>query len=238
MAQKSRISDAIWTAFTESLRFVVVPLILIDLVTGHYPQLTTSYIDQIEMFVIFFGGMIVASSTLEVAHAPGTYKRLMFGLVAVAFVAIWLYIIFGGGIAEFRYGPYFVRFDMTMIVYIMMGGLSLKGLLVYKTFTVYRKAAIEQARKARQKEADRRREAALLMKKLRREAARDSPGFGSMSKVDFQVTADDGVGYTSAPYMKDLPTGMKICEVCGAQSPTKDYVCKNCGCWFPRDSVV
>ncbi|MCU0859901.1 MAG: hypothetical protein MUE55_04900 [Thermoplasmata archaeon] len=32
MSSKGRLSDAVWTAFTEALRFVVVPYVLVDLV--------------------------------------------------------------------------------------------------------------------------------------------------------------------------------------------------------------
>ncbi len=235
---KSRVSDAVWTAFTESLRFIVVPLILLDLVTSHYPQLATAFMSQIEGFVFFFGGMIVASSTLETMHRPGTYKRLLFGMCALIFVGMWLFVVFGGGVAEFSYGPYFVQFDLTKIVYIVLGGVSLKALLVYLTFSVNRKAEVERARKRRVSEAEKARAVAAHAARRRTPRAHPSPSFSDLSAAEFDVTADHEVGFTPAPYMKDLPKGMKICEVCGVQSPTKDYVCKNCGSWFPADSVI
>lgn len=237
MSGGKRLSDAVWTAFSETLRFVIVPLVLVDLVTSNYPQLATAFMDSIELYVVFFGGMIVASSTMEAAHRPGTYKRLLFGLVALVFVAVWLFVVFGGGVAEFTYGPYFVRFDMTKIVYIVMAGVSLKALLVAMTFTSGRRAELERARKRRVEEAERRRSQTARAKKAQRMPAR-AAAFESLRSADFEVTADDEVGYTSAPHLKDLPKGFKICEVCGAQSPTKDYVCKNCGSWFPPDSVI
>lgn len=238
MSGKSRTSDAVWTAFTESLRFIVVPLILIDLVASNYPQLATAFMPQIVTLVIFFGGMIVASSTLESAHRPGTYKRLLFGLCALVFVCMWLFIIFGGGVVEFTYGPYFVVFDMTMIVYIVLGGILLKGVLVYMTFSVNRRAEIERARKHRVEVAERDRAQTAKMKAAKARPSVRTLSFEDMSSTEYDVTADDAVGYTPAPYMKDLPKGMKVCEVCGAQSPTKVYVCKNCGSWFPSESVI
>lgn len=238
MSGKSRTSDAVWTAFTESLRFVVVPLILIDLVTGNYPQLATAFMPQIEMFVIFFGGMIVASSTLESAHRPGTYKRLLFGSCALVFVSMWLFIIFGGGEVEFTYGPYFVMFDMTPIVYIVMMGILLKGVLVYMTFSANRKAEAELARKRRVEAAGKERAQAAKARKAKARPSVRTRTFGDMSSSEYEVTADDAVGYTPAPYAKDLPKGMKICEVCGKESPTGAYVCKNCGSWFPSESVI
>lgn len=238
MTRKNRISDAVWTAFTEALRFIVVPLVLVDLVTSHYPQLATAFMSEIQAFVLFFGGMIVASSTLEAIHRPGTYKRLLFGLCALVFVGMWLFIIFGGGVAEFSYGPYFVRFDMTKIVYIVLGGISLKALLIYMTFSVNRRAEIERARKKRVEETGRLRKQAAAARKGKAMRSATPLAFESLSSAAFDVTADDAVGYTPSPYIKDLPTGMKVCEICGAQSPTKDYVCKNCGSWFPRDSVI
>ncbi|GEM_PF-3492557 len=238
MSGKGRLSDAVWTAFTEALRFIVVPLVLVDLVTSNYPQLSTAFMPQIGTFIMFFGGMIVASSTLEAINPPGTYKRLLFGLCGLTFVGMWLFVIFGGGIAEFSYGPYFVRFDISKIVYIILGGVSLKVLLVYMTFSVNRRAEMERARKRRVGDAERMRLQARNAKKAKAARAASTLSFEKMSSAEFDVTADDEVGYTPAPHVKDLPTGMKICEVCGAQSPTKDYVCKNCGSWFPRDSVT
>lgn len=238
MTRKSRLSDAVWTAFTESLRFIVVPLILVDLVTSNYPQLSTAFMPQIEAYVLFFGGMIVASSTLEAVHMPGTFKRLLFGMCALAFVCMWLFIIFGGGLVEFSYGPYFVQFDITMIVYIVLAGVSLKALLVWMTFSTNRRAELERARKRRVEGAEkaRARSQAAMRAKVSRASA--PPAFESLLSAEYDVTADDSVGYTPAPFMKDLPKGMKICETCGAQSPTKDYVCRNCGSWFPADSVI
>lgn len=235
---KSRFSDAVWTAFTEALRFIVVPLILLDLVTSHYPQLATAFMPEIEGFVVFFGGMIVAASTLESAHRAGTYKRLLFGLSALVFVCMWLFVIFGGGMAEFSYGPYFVRMDLTKIVYIILAGVSLKGVLVYMTFSAHRRAEVERARKKRAEEAERAREEAALVKRRRPAHAAPRAAFSDFSSAEFEVTADDEVGYTPAPNAKDAAKGMKICEVCGASAPTKDYVCKNCGSWFPADSVI
>jgi len=240
MTSKSRLSEAVWTGFTESLRFIVVPIILVDLVTSNYPGLETAFIDNLEMFIMFFGGMIVASGVLEVTHRPGTYKRLLFGLTALIFVGMWLFVVFGGGIAEFAYGPYFVSFDMSKIVYIILIGLSLKSVLVVMTFSNSRREEIERARKRRLELAQKQRAAVAANKRAQAAAAaRAAPMvFHELDSAEFDVTADDDVGYTPAPYMKDLPKGMKICEVCGAQSPTKFYVCRNCGAWFPNDSVV
>jgi ribosomal protein L40E/uncharacterized membrane protein len=235
---KSRLSDAVWTAFTEALRFIVVPLILIDLVTSHYPQLATAFMSQIDGFVLFFGGMIVAASTLEAVHRPGTYKRLLFGLSALVFVCMWLFVIFGGGLVEFSYGPYLVDFDLSKIVYIILGGVSLKAVLVYMTFSVHRRAEVERARKKRVEEAEAARAEADTVRKRRAAHSAPKAAFASFFPAEFEVTADDAVGYTSAPNAKDRAKGTKICEVCGAEAPTKDYVCKNCGSWFPADSVT
>ncbi len=240
MTRKNRVSDAVWTAFTEALRFVIVPLILVDLVTSNYPQLTTVFMADIEMLVVFFGGMIVASSTLEAVHRPGTYKRMLFGITALVFVGLWLFMIFGGGIAQFYFGPYFVEFDMTKIVYIVLFGLSLKSLLIVMTFTSSRKSEIERSRKQRVERAKKRQdEMATHARAVKKATVAPQHGpFESLIREEFDVTADDEVGYTSAPHLKDLPKGMKMCEICGAQAPDKDYVCKNCGAWFPRETVT
>lgn len=213
-----------------------MPYVLVDLVTTNYPQLATAFMANIVSFIFFFGGMIVASSTLEAIHRPGTYLRLMFGLTALAFLCMWIFVIFGGGIAEIDYGPYHVRFDMSKILYIMLIGVSLKGLLVYSTFSTSRKAEIKRARIRRVEEAKKR--TAGSKPRPAAQPSHADVSFAQMARAEFDVTADDAVGFASAPPERHLEPGMKLCEVCGAKAPVKDYVCKGCGAWFPKDSVI
>jgi hypothetical protein len=211
--------------------------VLVNLVTQHYPQLATAFMENIKVYVIFFGGMIVASSTLEVAYRPGSYKRLLFGLSAIAFICMWFFVIFGGGVAEIQYGPYFVRFDMTYLVYIILVGLSLKGLLVLATFSEHRRIEEERARKRRVELAKARAAAARAKKAETVAAHTPRMSFGDMLRAEFEVSADDEIGYAPGMPPRPTPKGMKVCEVCGAKAPTKDYVCRNCGGWFSSDSI-
>ena len=234
MSHKGRLSDAVWTAFTEALRFVVVPLILVNLVTEHYPQLATAFMTDIKLYVVFFGSMIVASSTLEAAHRPGSYLRMMFGLFALAFVCFWVFVVFGGGFVEMTYGPYFVSFDMSKIVYIMLVGLSLKGLIVVATFSDFRKFERERAEK-RRKELARKKAAAKMIRPLPTPKP-EYASFSRMERAEFDITADDDIGYATSMLPRKAGD-KKVCEVCGAEAATKDYVCRNCGEWFPSESV-
>lgn len=186
---------------------------------------------QIRMFVLFFGGMVVASSTLEAAHRPGTYTRMVFGLSAIAFVCLWFFVVFGGGIAEFTYGPYFVRFDMSMIIYIVIIGLSLKGLLVVSTFSDFRDHERERARKKRLEQVEKKARTRPLPTPQPR-----SSSFASMRSAEFDVTADDDIEHARSMPARPVADGMKVCEICGAEAPVKDYVCRNCGEWFLSDS--
>lgn len=237
MSSKGRLSDAVWTAFTESLRFVIVPFVLVDLVTSNYPQLATAFMEDIVLYILFFGGMIVASSTLEAANRPGTYKRMLFGLVALVFVCMWLFVIFGGGIAEIRWGPYFVTFDMSKLVYIMLFGISLKGLLVVSTFTTARKEETKHAKLRRMEQARERAEAAKA-RPAPKARAQDDMQLSGFRKAEYEVTADDMVGHVPEPPPIPTEPGMKVCEICGTKAPVRDYVCKGCGAWYPRDTVV
>ena len=245
MRQKSRLSDAVWTAFTETLRFVVVPLVLLNLVTTNYPLLTTPFMGNIAEYVTFYGGMIAAASTLEAMNKPGTYKRLLFGLSALAFVCMWMFVVFGGGIAEFTYGPYHVKFDITTIVYIMLIGISLKGLLVIQTFSSNRHMIRDQKEETIGIPETR------APKESPRKPARvrsTDPSFSSMSKVAFEVTSDESVGYSPpppplpepAPQKKSARTGLvarsKVCPVCGERVPGSATECPACGAWFSKES--
>lgn len=218
---RSRASDSVWTFFTETIRFVVVPLVLIDLVRTNWPQLTTAFLGDIVVYTLFFGGLIVAASTLEVLNAPGTFKRMFFGLSSLSFLCLWLFVIFGGGIASFVYYPYTVRFDMSKIVYIMLIGLALRGLLVIRTYEdnkhLVAAAKLEPAPPPR--------------RPVKRRPS--TPAFGSMSSVAYQVTGDDDVGSASRlrPPIEESDGGVK-CPVCGAPIGPKDRLCPSCGAWL------
>jgi hypothetical protein len=231
MTRKGRIPDTVWTAFMETIRFIVVPLVLVDMIIENYPQLATAFMPHIRMYIMFFGGMIVTSSTLEAANRPGTYKRMLFGLSAISFVCMWFFVVFGGGIAEIAYGPYFVRFDLSLIVYIVIFGLSLKGLLVISTFKDYREQERERARKRREELARKKTTATRLP------PSRRTPTFSTMVSTAFEVSADDMVGYEPSMPPRPIAKDRKVCEICGAEASVKDYVCRNCGEWFPSDSA-
>lgn len=238
---RNRISDATWTAFTEAIRFVVVPIVLITLVTTNYPQLETAFLPDIQGYILFFGGMIVFASTLECVHRPGTWKRLLYGMTALAFVCLWTFVIFGGGVAEFRYGPYDVRFDMSKLVYIMVVGLSLKGLLVINTFNENKYSARSEQRHMRQATAlaDAESRARKSGVRARARPAAAASSFAAFSKMAFEVTHDDYVGFSSplprTPIKRTLAS--KECPICGAKAAPRELTCKNCGAWFPKDSV-
>jgi len=195
---------------------------------------------------MFYGGMIVAASTLEAMNKPGTFKRLLFGLSALAFVCMWMFVVFGGGIAEFTYGPYHVRFDITSILYIMLLGISLKGLLITQTFSSNRHLVREEEREKEIDAAERKRAAARAKRPAR--VRTTDPSFSKMSKVAFEVTSDHTVGYSppppplpvtkpsSEPVKKSLVSRSKACPVCGERVPADTRECPACGAWFSKES--
>jgi len=223
---RSRISDATWTAFTESIRFVVVPIMLVNLVMTNYPSLKTAFMPNLATYVLIIGGLIVCASTLECANRPGTYKRLLFGLSAVTFVCFWTFVLFGGGVAEFSYFPYYVRFDMSKILYIVLIGIALKALLVVQTFTSNKHLVVEE-------HVRRKSERAALSAPKPRPASR-APSFSSLSKAAFRVTGDDEVGYEPPPPPppKVAVLDYKECPVCGVKASLRETTCKHCGAWF------
>jgi len=237
--QRSRSSDAIWTAFTEAIRFIVVPYVLVDLVTKNYPELDTAFMPEIRLYIIFFGVMITSASTLEMVNRPGTFKRMLFGLSSLAFICLWLFVVFGGGIADFRWGPYFVEFDMSKIVYIMLFGVSLKAVQIMDTYSVHRHRIVEEE-KLEKLRADRRRVAARKQAVARRKQPESF--FSGMSKVAYQVTPDEEVGSSQGIAGAAAETGhviqggqpTKECPICGEPTRQTDTVCKSCGAWISR----
>ncbi len=216
--ERSRLSDSIWTFFTETIRFIVVPLVLIDLVRSSWPQLSTAFIGNIVEYTLFFGGLVVAASTLEVMNKPGTFKRMFFGMSGLAFLCLWLFVVFGGGVASFTYHQYFVKFDMSKVVYIMLIGISLRGLLVMRTYSDNRHLIAEPPKPA-----------AKSPKRATRKPA--TPAFGAMSQVAYQVTGDDDVGSSPRPPMAaSEPSG--TCPVCGAEVSPGSRSCSQCGAWM------
>jgi hypothetical protein len=239
--ETNRLSDATWTAFTQALMYIVIPIVLMNLVTTRFPDLTTAFTSNIKTYIVFIGGMITASSALEAINRPGTYKRMLFGMTALAFICMWLFVIFGGGIVEYTYQAFIVRFDMSKIVYIMLFGISLKALLVYSTFSGGRDYVVEQKRRERLErlKTTRRGSAPRPQKSSRRRPA--MPSFSDMSKVDFHVTPDDSVGFAPPPPPPQKPVqrtlAYKECQICGARASPKETTCKNCGAWFPKDTI-
>ena len=225
---RSRISDATWTAFTEGIRFVVLPIMLVNLVTTNYPSLKTAFMPNLATYILMIGGLIVVASTLECANKPGTYKRMLFGLSAVAFVCFWTFVLFGGGVAEFSYPPYYVRFDMSKILYIVLVGIALKALLVIQTFKSNKHTVVEeQVRRKAEK-------AALSAPKPKPRPASRGPSFASFSKAAFRVTGDDEVGYEPPPPPppKAAVQDYRECPVCGVKASLRETTCKHCGAWF------
>jgi len=219
------------------------------LVTTNYPLLTTPFMPYIREYVLFFGGMVVAASTLEAANRPGTFKRLLFGLSALAFLCMWLAVIFGGGVAEFTYGPYHVRFGLTKLVYIMLVGVSLKGLLVIDTYSTHKGLLAKEAEQKRKEELEMRRAAARARRTVRADLR--TPSLASLSKVAYEVTPDSSVGYAPPPPPppdlgpeaaapppppREAPVRYKTCPICGERAKSTDYVCQNCGAWFSKES--
>lgn len=237
MKHRTPASDAIWTAFSEGIRFVVVPLVLVHLVKTNFPALETPFMANVETYIIFFGGMIVAASTIEAANKPGTFKRLLFGLSALAFVGMWLYVVFGGGVSRFTYAPYQVEFDITKIVYIMLVGVSLKGVRVLDLYSQNRHAVKEEEAEERRDLARARTEAREKAKAKRKRAA---PAMSGMAKVAFEVTPDDDVGYSQPSAEPESPRSTaaassaraRECPVCGERVRSTDTMCKNCGAWL------
>jgi len=204
--------------------------------------------DRIDEYVLFFGGMIVAASTLEAMNKLGTFKRMLFGLSSLGFVCMWLFVIFGGGIAEFTYGPYHVRFDMTLVVYIMLVGICFKGLLIMDTYAVNKDKLVEEDRLKRLEKEELRREELRAKQAARLRGS--GPGFSSYSRVAFEVTHDDSVGYEPPPPPPPPPPKpeapavarptrtikFKVCPICGEKATANETVCRNCGAWFSRES--
>jgi hypothetical protein len=241
---RNRLSDAVWTAFTEGLRFVVVPIVLIDLITKNYPLLTTPFMSQIREYILVFGGMVVAASSLEAMNKPGSFKRLLFGMSSLGFVCMWIFVMFGGGLAEFTYGPYHFKFDLTKVVYIMLVGIGLKGLLVMTTYSDNRQSLIDEIHEKRLEKAAATREIKRSRPSTRTRST--SPEFATYSRLAFEVTHDDSVGYEpppppphtvpSAPQRTIRTVRFKTCPICGEKALTTETVCRNCGAWFSRDS--
>ncbi len=209
----------------------MVPYVLVDLVSKNWPQLTTAFMPNIGLYVLFFGTMIAVASTVESANKVGSYKRMLFGLTALAFICMWLFVLFGGGVAEFSYGPYHVRFDMSKIVYIMLAGISLKGLLIVSTFTAHRDSFTKEERRLAAEEKPRPAVRAKVVSARRRAP----PSFESMSRVPYDVTHDEGVGYSPPPPRPAQRTlSQKACPVCGSKVSPSERTCKNCGAWISK----
>ena len=77
-----------------------------------------------------------------------------------------------------------------------------------------------------------------LATKSRARSTAGAPSFAAMSKMAFEVTHDDYIGFSPplphTPVRRTLKT--KECPVCGEKASRKELTCRNCGAWFPKES--
>jgi len=103
------------------LGFVAIPLYLVTLVNGAYPDLLPYSYEYFRNIILFVGIPLIILYFLAEALENPKYK-LVFHISAITVVLLWTYFILGGGIMHISYQG--IRFSLnyySLLLLILLG---------------------------------------------------------------------------------------------------------------------
>lgn len=208
--------------FSEAVRFIIIPLILVELVLGQFPIFTPQMADRIAGNIIIFGGFVALFSALEAYFPKHSPLKMLFGILSIATLCVWFWSIFSGDRLEFTYSAVTISIDVQGIVLLIIIAISLKALLYIFRYFISVKAKKLEEEKAR-------RQAERKYMDLMREP---------------EIMADDVIHEASFLYWAggdDLEPpppedAAPSCPICLRELPEGRNECPECGAWVKRSS--
>jgi len=215
--EKRRQMAASISFFSEAIRFIIIPLVLIELVINQFPLLTPEMSVRIANNLILFGGLVAIFSGLEAYFQRGTKIKMLFGLLSITTLCVWFWAIFSGGGLSFPYGPLNILIDASALVLLIIFAISLKGLHHIFRYLIAREE--------------------LKQEEAKEQAIREK------RRVPMRaVVADDAIHEPSFLYWYHEPepphpaTYSRRCPVCLCGVSTEDRICPDCGAWIRDES--
>lgn len=211
--KKHRVAATI-AFFSEIIRFIIIPLVILDVIMGFYPLLTSTTAAHMANNIMIFGGLVALFVALETFFPRGSKIRLFFGILAIATLCAWFWFLLTSPSMSFPFGPLNVSIDITGVALLILAAIALKALIPVAQYL----AAKDDAR--------------------RRMAAAAAAGAGVMPLPPSPAQAVPGTMRDASRVRTNNlepppPDDFTMrCPVCMSRIPASIDTCPNCGAWI------
>jgi hypothetical protein len=197
--------------FSELIRFVIIPLILIDVIMSYYPLLSQETATWLASHLLVIGAFVAVFVAMETYFPRGSWLKLTFGIFAVATLCVWFWFLLDTGSIKFPFGPLSISINIIGLAIVILIAVALKGLLPVAQFIVAREE---------------------MKQKGKASATAEEPASGS---VPAPVSPSLFAPPTSSSTEEEPPPPddfLVSCPVCKSKIPASKDVCPNCGAWI------
>lgn len=213
--RKQRIAATI-AFFSEAIRFIIIPLVLLFIIMSNFPMLVGGAFPQMANSLILFGGLLALFAALEAYFQKGSSLKMIFGLLAVVTLCGWFWFVFTGKDMTFPYGPVTISLDIVGLVLLILIVVSLKGILPVVQYMLSK----DEFQRKKQKIAE---AAAMKAKKTTAKVRVEAPVATALTWV--KKSDDD----QEPPPPEDF---VMQCPICKSVISPKDNSCPHCGAWI------
>ena len=200
--------------FSELIRFVIIPLILIGVIMSYYPLLSQETASWLSSHLLVIGAFVALFIAMETYFPRGSWLKLTFGIFAVATLCVWFWFLLDTGSIVFPFGPLSISIDIIGLMIVILFAVALKGLLPVAQFIVARG------------EMKRKRTASAS------ESGESSPG-PAPAPDPVAPTPSTPPSISSTEEEPPPPDDFLVsCPVCHSKISASKDVCPNCGAWI------
>lgn len=206
--RKRRIAATI-AFFSEAVRFIVLPLLLLYIVISNFPILAPeAAFRRMASTLIIFGGLIALSSSMEAYFPLGSKLKMIFGIISIVTLCAWFWFLFSNERIVIPFGSLTITLDLFGLLMVILFAISLKGLLPIGQYLMARD---EQRKKAES-------EVAKCV------STRPAPVTQAVYVWNEAISDEP-----EPPPPEDF---VIFCPVCGAGISPSDDICPRCGAWI------
>ncbi|MEM3038571.1 MAG: zinc ribbon domain-containing protein [Thermoplasmata archaeon] len=207
--RKRRIAATI-AFFSEAVRFIVLPLLLLYIIMSNFPILTPeASFRRMATTLMMFGGLIAFSSSMEAYFPLGSRLKMIFGIISIATLCAWFWFLFSKENIVIPFGSLVITIDLFGLLLFILFALALRGLLPVGQYLT---AKDEQRRKAARKP---------VPKHIVRGAA-------PAQRAVYIASIESSEELEPPP-----PDDFTIdCPSCGSKISPRDDICPFCGTWI------
>jgi hypothetical protein len=211
---KTHSVSAVIAFFSELIRLVIVPLVLIDLIMGFYPLLSPDIATRLASNLLIIGALVAIFVAMETYFPRGSKSKLIFGILAVVTLCVWFWSLLNNGSIQFPYGPLSVSINIIGLAIVILVSVALKGLLPVGQFIVARG------------EMKRKRLASAS-------AAGETPSGPVPAPAPVAPKPSKSHSASSTEEEPPPPDDFLIrCPICESKISASKDVCPNCGAWI------